>query len=115
LKGCGLTKKEVIEMIRERFQTQPVAMGPESLAGEVDTATAVRDRSVGVIHGVHTHSLPLAGMTIGQARAELEERMNIDPEANPIVDGNDVDENYVLREGQVLNFLKAAGEKGSCG
>jgi hypothetical protein len=76
------------------------------------TATATRSGRVEVIHGVYAHSLPLAGMTVRQARAELEERMNIDPESLAVVDGLEAEEESVLREGQVLNFLTPAGEKG---
>jgi hypothetical protein len=67
---------------------------------------------VEVIHGVYAHSLPLAGMTVRQARAELEERMNIAPGAVAVIDGVEATEDTVLREGQVLNFVTQAGEKG---
>ncbi len=76
------------------------------------TATATRSGRVQVIHGVYAHSLPLAGMTVRQARTELEERMNIAPGAVAVVDGTEATEDSVLREGQVLNFLTPAGEKG---
>ena len=38
--------------------------------------------------------------------------MNIDPTAVATVDGVEADEHTVLNEGQVLNFVKQAGEKG---
>jgi hypothetical protein len=76
------------------------------------TGTAVRAGRVDVIHGVYAHSLPLAGMTVRQARAELEERMNIDPESVAVIDGVEATDDTVLREGQVLNFVTEAGEKG---
>jgi hypothetical protein len=85
-------------------------MTPEGL--QTDTATATRSGRVQVIHGVYAHSLPLAGMTVGQARSELEERMNIAPGAVAVVDGSEAAEDASLREGQVLNFLTPAGEKG---
>jgi hypothetical protein len=62
---------------------------------------------------VYAHSLPLAGMTVRQARAELGQRMNIDPDAMAVVDGHETDEDTVLAQGQVLNFVKHAGEKGT--
>ncbi len=73
---------------------------------------ATGERRVEVIHGVYSHSLPLVGMTVAQARHELADRMNIAPDAVSVVDGQEVDENTVLQEGQVLNFVKRAGEKG---
>jgi hypothetical protein len=94
------------KVIRERLHTGP---SRDDFAG---TATATRSGRVDVIHGVYAHSLPLAGMTVRQARTELEERMNIDPEALAVVDGLEAEEESILREGQVLNFLTLAGEKG---
>ena len=95
------------QLLPERLQTGPAA---DDFGG--GTATATRSGRVDVIHGVYAHSLPLAGMTVRQARTELEERMNIDPEALAVVDGSETLEDTVLREGQVLNFLTPAGEKG---
>ena len=80
----------------------------------VEFATAVESRTgrVDVVHGVYAHSLPLAGMSVRQARLELEDRMNIDPEAVAVLDGAEANEDTVLRQGQVLNFVSPAGEKG---
>ena len=94
------------KVVHEGLHTGPAG---DDFAG---TATATRSGRVDVIHGVYAHSLPLAGMTVRQARTELEERMNIDPEALAVVDGSETLEDTVLREGQVLNFLSPAGEKG---
>jgi hypothetical protein len=74
-------------------------------------ATAVGD--VSVVHGVYAHSYPLAGLRVRDARDHLEERMNIDPDAVAIVDGNEAAEDTMLAAGQVLTFVKHAGEKGS--
>jgi hypothetical protein len=69
--------------------------------------------NVGVIHGIYTHSFPLAGMTVRRARAELAERLNVAPDAVALVDGNEVSDDFLLAEGQVLNFVKDGGEKGT--
>lgn len=68
--------------------------------------------NVDVIHGVYAHSLPLAGMSVKQARKELVNKMNIDPQATAVIDGNEANDNTILTEGQVLTFVKPAGEKG---
>jgi hypothetical protein len=86
--------------------------GPEPFSDDFGGGTATAEGRVEVIHGVYAHSLPLAGMAVRAARSELEDRMNIDPDSIAVVDGVEVDENYVLRENQVLNFVKPAGEKG---
>jgi hypothetical protein len=95
------------EVLRpERLAAGPL---PEDFA---PAAVATRSGRVDVIHGVYAHSLPLAGLTVKQARAELEDRMNISPEAVAVIDGREAAEAEVLSEGQVLNFLTPAGEKG---
>jgi hypothetical protein len=96
-------------MTQEKLYNQGgTALGPDAASDGFITG----ERHVEVIHGVYSHSLPLVGMTVAQARDELTHRMNIDPDAVSVVDGQEVDENTVLQEGQVLNFVKRAGEKG---
>lgn len=95
-------------MPQERLYNQ----GGPALGPDLGDDFIAVERKVEVIHGVYSHSLPLVGLTVAQARSELTERMNIDPDAVSVVDGQEVDENTVLHEGQVLNFMKRAGEKG---
>jgi len=99
-------------MKNEAVHPEKLAPGPALFSDEPATATAAGPGSVEVIHGVYAHSLPLAGMTVSEARTELEERMNIDPEALAVIDGTEAAEDVVLHEGQVLNFVTPAGEKG---
>jgi hypothetical protein len=99
-------------MSNERERMNDFSPGPDPFSDDFAATATATQGSVDVIHGVYAHSLPLAGMTVRQARGELQERMNIDPDAIAIVDGNEVDEDTVLAENQVLNFVKHAGEKG---
>jgi len=99
-------------MKTEKVRQEKVIAGPAPYGDDFAAATAQRSGRVDVIHGVYVHSLPLAGMTVRQARSELEERMNIDPEAVAVIDGVEAREDVVLRENQVLNFITPAGEKG---
>lgn len=100
-------------MSSERMRNPAFTTGPDVAVEEFPSASApAGEGNVDVVHGVFAHTLPLAGMTVRQARAELEERLNIDPEATGYVDAHEVDEDTVLEEGQVLNFVKHAGEKG---
>jgi hypothetical protein len=100
-------------MRTETLLPERVATGPAPYSDDFgSTATLPRTGRVDVIHGVYAHSLPLAGRTIAEARKELEDRMNIAPEAVAVVDGTEVDEEEILRENQVLNFMSPAGEKG---
>src|SRR5437660_10597881 len=106
-----MSRKE-LTMRTERTRPETFASGPEPFSDDFATGTATASGRVDVIHGVYAHSLPLAGMTVRQARLELEERMNIAPEAVAVVDGVEAGEDAVLRQGQVVNFLTPAGEKG---
>jgi hypothetical protein len=100
-------------MSQENLQRERLANGPEAFADEfAPAATRPRTGRVDVIHGIYAHSLPLAGMTVAEARVELEDRLNIAPEAVAVIDGVEVGEEELLREGQVLNFVSPAGEKG---
>jgi hypothetical protein len=103
-------------MERQR-QQEAYYPGPDAFSDDFSTgtATAVAEAQVSVIHGVYAHDLPLAGMTVGQARMEVSERLNIDPAAVAVLDGDEVPEHTVLVEGQVLNFVKRSGEKGAAG
>lgn len=101
-------------MTLERNRRETFGAGPSPFSDTLGTATLeAPEGRVEVIHGVYAHSLPLVGRTIAQARAELAERMNIDPAAVAVVDGAETNENTILREGQVLTFVKPAGEKGN--
>jgi hypothetical protein len=96
----------------ERTLQERVATGPAPFSDDFAGARSAASGRVSVIHGVYAHTLPLAGRTVTQARVELEERLNIAPEAVAVIDGVEAAEDVVLREGQVLNFLTPAGEKG---
>lgn len=65
-----------------------------------------------IINGVNELSADLAGKTVNDVRAMLAQALNIAPEATPVVDGNQVDGNYVLENGDVLEFVKPSGTKG---
>jgi hypothetical protein len=100
-------------MKTEALRREALSTGPEPDGDEFATAAEARTGRVDVVHGVYAHSLPLAGMTVRLARLELEDRMNIDPEAVAVLDGAEANEDTVLRQGQVLNFVTPAGEKGT--
>jgi hypothetical protein len=99
-------------MTSERERHDGFSTGPSPFSDDFSATATIGDRHVEVIHGIYAHSLPLVGMSVGEARGELQERMRIDPESVAVVDGIEVDDNTVLREGQVLNFVRPAGEKG---
>ncbi|MBM4070391.1 MAG: hypothetical protein FJ271_15760 [Planctomycetes bacterium] len=100
-------------MAHERIQPDSFGGGPDPFSDGFETATAtLTSGRVEVVYGVYSHSLPLAGLTVAQARAELEERLNLHPQAPANIDGFDASEDTVLHEGQILTFVQPAGEKG---
>lgn len=99
-------------MSQERVRSSNYAGGPDAFSDEFATGTSTSEADVHVVYGPYAHSAPLAGRTVRAARGDLQERMHIDPEAISVVDGSEVDEDFVLEEGQVLTFVKHAGERG---
>ena len=65
-----------------------------------------------VAHGVYVEQLPVVGMSVADVRARFAGRLDIDPETQAILDGSPADESTVIRTGQMLTFIRAAGEKG---
>ena len=68
-----------------------------------------------VAHGPYAEQIPVANMTVDQIRERYRDRFDINPESLPYVDGEPVTENTVLQAGQVLMFMRRAGEKGETG
>ncbi len=100
-------------MSKERERSREVSTGPDPFSDDFESFDGA-GTGVEVIHGVHSHTLPLVGMTVRQAREELSERMHIDPDALAVVNGEEVSQeaDFVLARRQILNFVKPAGERG---
>jgi hypothetical protein len=67
---------------------------------------------VTVNHGLHTEQLPVGNMTVGEIRARYTDRFDIDPHSQAQIDGTPVGDDTVCRPGQMLMFVRHAGEKG---
>jgi hypothetical protein len=67
---------------------------------------------VKVSYGVHSLEAGIAGKSVGEVRQALKEPLNIDPRALALVNGRDVAASYLLKEGDQLEFVRLAGEKG---
>lgn len=65
-----------------------------------------------IISGVNTLDAGLAGKSVADVRSMLNQPLNIDPASKPVVNGETVSEDYVLEDGDELEFVKASGEKG---
>lgn len=94
-------------------QVRPVreahGVGPGGLGDVFADSGAVM---VTVAHGPYSEQLPVANMAVGEIRARYRDRFDIDPQSQGVVDGNEVGDDTVVRTGQVLMFVRKAGEKG---
>ena len=68
--------------------------------------------SVTIVNGVNSITASLAGKTVAEVRAMLAQALNIDPNAVPMVDGQQVEGSHVLGDGQEVEFVKPSGTKG---
>ncbi len=71
------------------------------------------EETIRIIYGVHSLEVNIAGRSVGEVRAQLSQALNIGPRAIAVVDGREVAETHILDSGQVLEFVRLAGEKGS--
>ena len=91
-----------------RTQQLPGPGGGDNIFAPVDNPGTVT-----VSHGHLGDPFPVAGMTVGQIRRRLRVHLDIDPQSTGIINGNPVDEDTVVTEGQALTFVHHVGEKGA--
>ena len=68
---------------------------------------------VTVMYGVHSLEAGLAGRTVTSVREALAQPLNISPQAAALVNGHEVEGSHVLAPGELLEFVRFAGEKGA--
>ena len=106
------------ERIQRQLRQQQSLPTHETLAAGLPpvppqpVVTALLDTQVTVIAGAHLQSLPLANQTVGNARHLLQAALNIGPQAVALVNGHPVTPETVLHQGDTLEFVHEAGEKG---
>jgi hypothetical protein len=71
------------------------------------------DGLVTVTSGPYAEQLPLAKMKVSEIRSKFGDRFDIDPAAQAVVDGKDVEDDTIVMAHQVLMFVRRAGEKGN--
>jgi hypothetical protein len=72
-------------------------------------------REVEVIYGASVQPLALAGLTVAQARPLVETILAVDPRSPALLNGMPARANQVIAEGDYLEFVHQAGEKGTNG
>ncbi|KAA5538606.1 winged helix-turn-helix domain-containing protein [Roseiconus nitratireducens] len=68
--------------------------------------------SVRIVHGANEGRFEFVGQTVNQARRVLKDAFNIPDDAEALVDGREVDEDYMIRNGETLEFVRTLGHKG---
>lgn len=91
--------------------TEPLKQAPR-IRPESPTRT---QETVKIIYGVHSLEVDIAGRSVAEVRDSLKQALNIGPRAIAIVDGREVMESHILQSGEILEFVRLAGEKGSGG
>jgi hypothetical protein len=72
-------------------------------------------RTTTTIHvscGASSGNFPVVGRSVKQVGEFLREVLNVDQLSTGLVNGKDVGAEYVLKQGDNLEFLKPAGKKG---
>lgn len=62
--------------------------------------------------GANTHKFDVAGLQIGEVADRIQEIMNIPSPRQTFVNGVQVRDNYVIKAGDEIEFIKPAGVKG---
>lgn len=70
-------------------------------------------QKIRVVHGANQDYFDLEGKTVGAVRKSLREVFNIPGDAEALIMGKAVGDDFVLEGGQSLEFVKEAGVKGS--
>jgi hypothetical protein len=99
---------------QEQRRVEPVPLDPNALDPSLPPA-APRRRQVRVIAGADVEDMDLAGRRVADARAIAQALFGVHPNALAVVDGHRVGEEHVLADGQRLEFVKFAGQKGAGG
>jgi molybdopterin converting factor small subunit len=67
---------------------------------------------ISVSFGANTASLDVAGQTVGDLREQFGGPVGVTDEVARVNNSGERDDSYILRDGDVVEFVKRAGEKG---
>ena len=87
--------------------------GPDGWLSGMSAGGIERPPTAMVACGPYMEHLPVGGMTVGAIRSRFGDRLDVDPLAQAVIDGTEAAEDAVLQSGQLLTFVRKAGEKGS--
>jgi hypothetical protein len=70
------------------------------------------ESNIQISAGAAKGKFAVAGREIGEVREFLKEILNIDRNSTPLVNGKDENDDYIIKEGDTIEFLKVSGKKG---
>jgi len=97
---------------QERPRPERTGFGPGGFSSDVFSNAADGGNLATVRHALHGEQLPVAGMSVEAVRERFGDRLGIGPASIAILDGNPVDNDTIVRVGQLLEFIRPGGEKG---
>lgn len=102
----GPTSSNAKEITGIEFAARSIMTKPSARKGDKTTTT------IHVSCGASSGNFPVAGKTVKEVGDFLREVLNVDELSTGIVNGNAVDADYKLKDGDNLEYLKPAGKKG---
>ena len=96
----------------ERQREPTPVEGSGSGPGLWNDPAAYSSGTATVAHGPYAENLPVVGMAVEGVRRRFADRLDIDPRSQAFVNGEVAAEDRRLEAGEVLMFMRRAGEKG---
>jgi hypothetical protein len=97
----------------EQKDKQNTNVGPGQSNEQTEGLVQAPQGKCTVRYGVHNlPDLNIAGKTVGKVRGSLKTALNIDEKAKSLVNGKEVNDDYVLQPDDNLEFVRLAGTKG---
>jgi hypothetical protein len=94
------------------YKPQTVEATPIPDTSDAHEAANQAIGKVEIIHGAYQDSYEVAGKTVGYIRENLGDVYSIPPDAECLIDGNVVSDEFVLKANSTVEFIKASGTKG---
>lgn len=104
--GKSASTKTESPVTAVKFELESILTKPNAKTGDKTTTT------IKVQSGANQKEFPVVGKTVAAVQSFLKEVLNIDSLADGYVGGNKVSSTYVLKAGDVLEYIKPAGRKG---
>ena len=104
--SCTCCAANPVDLTGIEFSGRSVMTNPGGKFGTKTTTT------IHVSSGASSGNFPVVGRSVKQVGEFLREVLNLDRLSTGLVNGQEVNADYILKENDRLEFLKPAGQKG---